>query len=192
MTTFTLDITGDYIVTSRNVECVTDRGTIPASMIQRIFDYGWDQVISDAASSAMGLAVKDKFGDKALPAQHKEWCRTPEATAAAAVHGEALMAKKRDAILAGEWSTRGTGTSGVDEFTSVARSMVKAYLKDAWGGESPKWKDLLAASDMATKLDKVYADNEAVFKPLVETQVAERKAARERKAGLKGKVTINL
>jgi hypothetical protein len=101
--------------------------------------------------------------------------------------------KKYDRLADGSLGTR-SGAGDVDESTAVARSMVRAYIKAIWGKDSGKWKDFNGFSDavQAHKLDKVFAENEAVFAPSVAEKVAARKAERERKAALKGKVKINI
>ena len=169
MTTFTIELTGGYTIgkgprdKSWSSEVTVDLDKLGEDMVRNLALHGLKQKIADAASGA-----------------------TTEAEATGA------MSKAMDAIMAGEWSSRGSGGEGVDEFTAVARSMVRAHLKATWGKDSAKWKAFDGTNDQAEKLDKVFADNEAIFRPLVETKVAERKAERERKAALKGKVEINI
>lgn len=101
--------------------------------------------------------------------------------------------KKRDAIIAGTIGVRGTG-DGASYFTTVARSIVRANVKSAWGAKSQKWLDFAKLDDDAqdAKLDAVYAANEAVLKPKVEAEIERRtEAARAKKATI-APITIDL
>lgn len=100
---------------------------------------------------------------------------------------------KLDKIIAGTIGTR-SGGGGVDEFTSVARSVVRSAVKAKLGAKSPQWATFtgLDDADQNDKLDEWFTANESVFRPAVEAKIAERKAERERKAKLAGKVEFTL
>jgi hypothetical protein len=93
--------------------------------------------------------------------------------------------KKLDKLIAGTLGTR-SGGDGVDEFTTVARQMIRTAMKSKLGAKSPEWAAFtgLADADQNVKLDANYAKNEAHFKPFVEAKVAERSADRARKAAM--------
>jgi hypothetical protein len=92
--------------------------------------------------------------------------------------------KKLNKLIAGTLGTR--SSDGVDEFTTVARQMVRAAMKSKLGAKSRDWAAFtgLADADQNAKLDANYAKNEAHFKPFVEAKVAERAADRARKAAM--------
>lgn len=133
-----------------------DLGELSSDIVARLAMHGLQQKIADAASGAQTL---------------------DEATAA--------MQKAADAVLAGEWSSRVAG-GGVDEETTVARSIVKAAVKAKFGAKSPQWATFtgLSDADQVAKLDEWFAANEATFRPAVDAKLAERKREREAKAKL--------
>ncbi len=83
---------------------------------------------------------------------------------------------------------------GVDEETSVARSIVRTALKTSWGAKSPKWAEFTGLEDavQAEKLDKVRADNPGLFDQAIADKLAERKRDRETKAKLGKAIAINI
>ena len=171
MTKFSIELTGGFTVTKGprggawKAEATCDLDTLTPDMVRNLALHGLKQKIADAASGA-----------------------EDEVTATAA------MNKAIDAIQAGEWSSRGSGGEGVDEFTACARRLCRNVVKDSWGAKSPKWTEFTGLSDaeQAAKLDQVFADNEAALRPAVESEVAERQAKRARLAATKGKVKIDI
>lgn len=170
MTKHTINLDGDYSVTKgpRDKSWISTV-TVPLSaivteMVERATLHGLHQKIADAASGATNES---------------------EATA--------LMQKAVDAILAGEWSRRGTG-GGVDEFTAVARSITRSAMKVALGGKSPEWAAFtgLSDDDQNAKLDENFESNRAVLEPSVNAEIERRAESRKAKAGLAGKVTFSL
>lgn len=101
--------------------------------------------------------------------------------------------KKLNAIINGTLGTR-MGGNGVDEETSVARSIVRMALKTSWGEKSPKWVAFTGLSDgeQATRLDKVRGDNPGLFDQAIADKLAERKRDRETKAKLVAAISINI
>lgn len=149
---------------SWSATCDITAADIADGMAQRIFDYGLKQVIADAASQATNAA---------------------DATA--------MMAKKLDAIRNGTWSSRGGG-SAVDERTEIARMIVRAELKANYGAKSPEWADFTGLSDEAQneKLDYNFAENEDVFGPIVDAEIARRVEKAKDRQALRGKVKFAL
>lgn len=141
-----------------------DVGKLSPEIVARLAIHGLHQKIADAASGAE--------------------------TEAEAV---ASMQKAVDAVLAGEWTQR-TGGGGVDERTSVTRSIVRAAVKAKFGAKSPEWTEFTWRSDadQNAKLDEIAAANAAAFADAIEAKLAERKAERERKAKLATGLTIAL
>lgn len=91
--------------------------------------------------------------------------------------------KKVTAVVEGTLGQRSGG--GVDEFTTVARSIVKGLVKAKKGAEAVK-------SITEDELDKLFAKNEEVLRPKVEAEVAARKAERERKAKLAQSIDLEI
>lgn len=133
-------------------------------IIARLATHGLHQKLADAASQS-------KTADEAL----------------------AAMNKAADSLLAGEWATR-RGGEGVDEFTRIARLVVRRAIKAKLGGASPEWKAFtgLADDEQAAKLDANFAKNEAVFRPEVEAEIARRAAEAKARTGLAAKVAFDI
>lgn len=167
-----IEIPEAIVITSRGQEVELELSKLGADLLARGLVHGFTQKVADAASQA----TKDAKDENEV-----------------AANTLAMMQKAVDGLIGGEWG-RTRGASGVDEFTSVARSVARSAVKAAWGAKSPKWTEFtgLADAEQAAKLDTVYADNEATFKPVVEAKLAERKAERERKAKLAKGVEINI
>ena len=150
---------------SWNAAVTVDLGTLSADIVARLAVHGLHQKIADAASGA-----------------------TNETEALAA------MQKAADAIVAGEWSSRVAGSGGVDEFTRVARIIVRAAFKAANAANSaPRVAfKALDADEQNAKLDEWFAANEDAMRPAVEEELAKRAAAAKSKAGLARAVAFNL
>lgn len=163
-------ITGDYAVRkgprdkswSASVSVPLDKLT--SEMIERLAMHGLHQKVADAASQS-----------------------TSETEAMAA------MQKAVDAILADEWTSRRAG-DGVDPFTAEARLIVRPFVKASMGGKSPAWAAFIGLGDdeQAAKLDKVFADNDAKLRPLVEASLERKAKERADKAKLAGGLDITI
>lgn len=105
----------------------------------------------------------------------------------------AAMQKAIDALLAGDWSSRGAG-DGVDERTRVARSVVFAALKAKFGAKSPEWAEFTGRPQDAqnARLDEIFAENEETFAPSVDEEIERRRAKAAAKANLAGKIDVKL
>lgn len=154
-----ISLPANFVLSARNVEVTVDTAKLTPEILSLLVAHGIKQKVVDAASGAAALAVRDKFGDKAKPASHKDWLSTKEATSAIVTYTESLMQKAADGLHSGEWSQRGSGP--VDEATTVQRIVAKAAMKAKLGGESEAWKDFLAlpASDANERLDAIWAKN---------------------------------
>lgn len=137
-------------------ECEIDIAKLSPEIIARLAMHGLHQKIADAASASKTL---------------------DEASAA--------MAKAMDGLLAGGWTQRASG-GGVDEFTRVARMIVRKAFKDANGPDSEAREAFMAldTGEQDEKLDEWFTANEDAFREPVEAEVAARKAERERRAKL--------
>lgn len=157
-----MEITLPPVVTvvSRKQELSVDISRLSPDIIARAAIHGLTQKIADAAANATKLAEDSDSTAEEIAVE--------------------LMMKVRDALYAGEWSSRGAA-SGVDEETRVARSVVRAAVKDKFGAKSAEWTRFTGLSDdeQNAKLDANYRANVAVFGPIVAQRIAER---RERSA----------
>lgn len=98
---------------------------------------------------------------------------------------------KLDKLLNGTIGTRSSGSS-VTERDKVARIIVGAWFRDAYGKDTPerqKYDDADATGRYAI-IDKIWADNEAVFAEAVDEEVAARKAKADKLGGLKVKISL--
>lgn len=98
---------------------------------------------------------------------------------------------KLDKLVAGTLGTR-SGGSGITTRDSVARIIVGSWFRDAYGKGTPeraKYDDADAAGRYAI-IDKIWADNEAVFGDAVDEEVAARKAKAEKMSGIKVKISL--
>ena len=145
-------------------EVTVDVAALSPDIVARLAVHGLHQKIADAASAA-------QTRDEAL----------------------ASMQKAADAILAGDWTQR-TGGGGVDERTLVMRQIVKAAMKESVGAKSEAWATFTGQSDeyQNAKFAENYEANKDALDVAIEAKIAERKAERDRKAGLAKTVTISL
>lgn len=182
-----ISLPANFVLSARNVEVTVETSKLTPEILSLLVAHGIKQKVVDAASGAVALAVRDKFGDKAKPASHKEWLTTKEATAAIVAYTESLMLKAADGLHSGEWSQRGSGP--VDETTTVQRIVAKAAMKAKLGGESEAWKDFLAlpASDANERLDAVWAKNADRLADAFDAELSARSLRRN-----KPKVDIDL
>lgn len=172
MTKYTIELPDTLIVTSRGVECAVDIAKINADLIARCALHGLTQKIADAASGA----AKDSKSD--------DETRT---------NTDALMTKARDAMYAGEWG-KTRGASGVDEFTTVARQIMRQSAKAKFGAKSAQWATFtgLADDEQNAKLDAWFDANRAALTPSVEAKIKQRADERKAKAKLGAAITIEL
>lgn len=160
-----IELNGSHTVTkgprdkSWSASVTVDLAALSPDMVAKLAVHGLQQKIADAASGATTL---------------------DEATAD--------MQKAADAILAGTWTSRGTG-SGVDEETRVARIVVRRVVKAKFGATSPEWKKFIGLSDdeQNAKLDAIREANAEAFAAAIEAEMeARRKAAADRSGLAKG------
>lgn len=146
------------------VSVTVDVTKLAPEIIARLAVHGLQQKLADAASQS-------KTADEAIGA----------------------MQKAADALLAGEWASRVAG-SGVDDFTRIARLIVRRAIKAKLGAKSPEWAAFtgLPDAEQAEKLDANFAKNEAVFRPEVEAEIERRKAEAKARSGLATKVAFDI
>lgn len=98
---------------------------------------------------------------------------------------------KLDKLLAGTIGTRSSG-GGVTERDKVARIIVGDWFRGAYPkgtAERAKYDEADGSGKYAI-LDKIWADNEAVFADAVDEEVAARKAKADKLGGLKVKISL--
>lgn len=109
-----------------------------------------------------------------------------------ATEAVANFEKKVGRVIDGSLGTRGGG--GVDEFTSVARQIVRSAIKAKLGGKSEAWANFTGLSDdeQNAKLDANFAANAEALTPAVNAEIERKKAARDAKRDVAKTVSFNL
>jgi hypothetical protein len=158
--------TGEVTVGKAKVEAfiTVDLSKLTSDMMEKLALHGLKQKIADAASAS-------KTKDDAL----------------------GLMAKARDALYNGEWSSR-VASEGVDASVRIGRAIVRGLLKAKMGAKSPEWAKFTGMSDadQNAALDKVFAKNEEKLAPQVEAKIAAEAAERKRKAQLTSSLDFDI
>lgn len=116
-----------------------------------------------------------------------------DAYAGAKTADEALGAfgSKYDKLVNGTIGARSSG-GGVTERDKVARIIVGDWFRGAYAkgtAERAKYDEADGPGKYAI-LDKIWADNEAVFADAVEEEIAARKAKADKLGGLKVKISL--
>ncbi len=140
MTNFTIALPDTFTVASRKRNVVVETASLSQEIIAQAVIHGLTQSIADAAASALADAYESAnpehgLADDALKAARKAWgTANPDAVADAA---EGNMRKRLDALLAGEWQTRGSSVD-TDPLDPYRRAVVReAISKDK---DSDAWK----------------------------------------------------
>ena len=162
MNKYTIELAKSHDVGSRGVTVTVDVTKLSPEILAELAMHGLTQKVADAASQAKSVAEESGNSIEDVT--------------------ESMMAKAIESLYAGEWSRR-TGGGGVDEYTRVARQMMRKAIKDKLGAKSPEWKafDGLEAGEANAKLDANIAANDAAFRPAVEAEIARRAEARKAK-----------
>jgi len=164
MTKHTIDLDGTFVVAKgpRNgdwkAEVAIDLAVIPTSIARDLLLHGLKQKVADAASGAQTEA-----------------------------EAQGAMQKAVDAVLAGEWSSRGEGVSDRTKVErAVARDVLRAKLDKA------EWKAFTEESTMQQnkRLDDIYAKNAAKLSPVVDKRIADAAKERAERAALVDAVDI--
>jgi hypothetical protein len=92
-------------------------------------------------------------------------------------------------FMDGELNARG---EGVDSFQKVARQVVYAYLKLKKPEAHKEIKDMDSPKEKGARLDDIYGKNEAVFKPMVEKEIAARAEAAAKAKELADSIEIEI
>ena len=140
MTNFTITLPDTFTVASRKRNVAVETASLSPEIIAQAVIHGLTQSIADTAASALADAYESANpehgleGD-ALKTARKAWgTENPDAVADAA---EGNMRKRLDALLAGEWQTRGSSVD-TDPLDPYRRAVVReAISKDK---ESDAWR----------------------------------------------------
>lgn len=149
MTKHTIELDGAFVVTkgprdkSWLAEQAIDLSAIPASIVLDLALHGLKQKVADAAS---GATTKDE--------------------------ADAAMLKAMDAILAGEWSSRGSGTDGTRTLALVR------LFKAAMPKDRLKAYNALSADDQVKHAEANVTDEAAIAKEVAAIE-AEREQRRK-------------
>ncbi len=127
MTTITITVPDTIVVSKRDgAECKADITAWPENSLAAAFVNGVSQLIRDASSAAKN-----------------------------AKESAELMAKKHDALVAGEVRVHSARTT--DEIGKFARTLAEAALRKSVEAEGQKWASFKPA-DRKTKLDEMLSD----------------------------------
>jgi hypothetical protein len=173
MKKLTIELPDTMTVAMRNGASVTINSADLQGVAVQLFEYGVGQKVRDAASAASGTA-KETGEDVQVVAQ-------------------GMMDSAVKALLAGEWSHRGEGTSA-DPRVAIARSIVRRAMKEKLGSKSPQWAKFtgLSDADQLAKLDETFAANAELFNPLVDAEIKRRADANKAKTKAANALEINL
>ncbi len=166
MAKVTFEIADEFTISRRDGSGITVKtGDLPKPILAELLGYGITQKIADSASGAKKAAEEDESG------------------ASQADHANAMMEACLKQLVEGVWASRAGGT-GVDDFTRVARMVVRPVYKSKLDKEATKAFTELTAAEQNEILDAVYAKNEDVFKPVVEQEIERRKEEAKAKTAL--------
>lgn len=131
---------------------------------KRSFVLNWDKLPQVAQEKIIAYGVQRTFNDAAGGSDNTL------ADKVAIV--EALMER----FYAGDIGR--ARAAGVSEEVAIARQLIRAALKQAWGGKSPEWKAFTGLSDaeQEAKLDAQAEKNRAKLAPLVAAEIKRRAA----------------
>jgi len=132
---------------SWRAETTVKVGELSSDILARLLTYGIVQKTADSASTATTQAEAQSMIDAA-----------------------------RDGFIAGTWSQRGSGGSGVDLATRLGRSIVRAEAKRSMGTKSADWIAFTALSDadQLAKLDELIAANQTAVDAAVADEIERR------------------
>ena len=196
MTTLSFDFADTFEIESRDTSVTASTSKFTAEIASKIFGYGLNAVISDAANgaprAAAVVAIGEK-GDKEKPEAYekrlREWTKNEANKPAIAAKTEELMAARLANLEAGTWSVRGTGGMSRTERIrdTIVRASAKALLGEAWS----KFEALDDAAQTA-KVAEWYAGNQEAFDAAVAKRIAELDAAKAERNSLRNAVSISL
>lgn len=173
MTKFTIELPDTLTVAMRNGASVDVTTADISALGAELLTYGIGQKLRDSASAASTQAK--------------------ETNESVQVIAQGMLDAAYKALASGEWSHRGDGT-GADPRTLIARSIVRRAIKEKFGSKSPDWAKFtgLSDADQNAKLDETFANNEALFSPLVDAEIKRRADANKAKQKAAGALEINL
>jgi hypothetical protein len=173
MTNYTIELPDERVVSMRNGASVTVKTADVVALLANLCEYGIGQKLRDSASAATTVA--------------KETGEEVQAVA------QGMLDKALASLVSGEWSHRGTG-EGVDPRVAIARSIVRRAIKEKVGSKSPQWATFtgLSDADQNAKLDETFANNSALFEPLVDAEIKRRTDANKAKSKAASALSIEL
>lgn len=140
MTNLSITLPASFTVASRKRNIAVETASLSSEIIAQAVIHGLTQSIADAAASALADAYESanpehKLEGEALKAARKAWGAANADAVADAAEGN--MRKRLDALLAGEWQTRGSSVD-TDPLDPYRRAVVReAISKDK---DSDAWK----------------------------------------------------
>lgn len=187
----TIETNETFTATSRGVSVDIDVTKLSATIAANLFAYGLTQKLADAASGAVKDAAEGAKVNVEDKAAMKEWSMSEAGRMAIAESTKTMMSKAADALVAGEWSTRGEG-SGVSTEVRVARSLMRGMMKAK--ADSKAWAAFtgLSDADQNAKIDANIAANADAMAVKVATEIKRLDALRAAKAKIADGLDITL
>lgn len=121
-------------IESRGRTLTVDMAKLSADIIAKLVTHGLTQKIADNAASAGTIAGENFFGKMKSQVPRADWDSYAKGDKGKAAAGEialAAMTTALEALYAGQWSNRGTGTTArasVDPVLALALSTAKGVL----------------------------------------------------------------
>lgn len=187
----TFETVDTFTATSRGVSVDIDVTKLTPAIIANLFAYGLTQKLADAASGAVkdaaegaNVAVDDK-------AAMKEWSMSEAGRTAIVESTATMMTKAADALVKGEWSMRGEGSS-VSTEVRIGRSLMRGMMKAK--ADSKAWAVFTGLTDAAQneKIDANIAANADAMAVKVAAEIARLEALRAAKAKIADGLDITL
>ena len=170
----TINLPETMTIESRGLSRPLDLTRLNGDTLARAALHGLSQKGGDAASGAAAAAVKDKFGDKAKPGDHKPWLESDAGKSETLKHAAAMIEKAIAALESNEWTVR--AASGVDGTRTLA---LLRLFKAAMPGDVAKRFAKLSASEQAAK---ALANADKFDEAKVTAEIAKIEAERQARA----------
>lgn len=183
MTKITLDLPETLFVRTRADGVVTETpvSDIPADILATCVAHGWQQKNVDSASAAARIAATAALPDDASDADIKAWMTDDANADAISAERVTIIKDSVAARLAGDWNTRGVGTTA-DPMDVYRAQAVRKVLANPSNAKRKAEYDAIPSDDQKARvafLLDLFAKHEKALTPAAEElrQIAEAKQA---------------
>lgn len=122
----------DFKIVSNGATVTVDLAAMPASIVDKVIQYGIKQKVADAASDALAQAFDAHAGEHGLEGDALKAARKAfkaEHSEKVTEMAEALMTVAIDRLLAGDWGSERTGSAGADPLDKHRKAVVLAWFR---------------------------------------------------------------